>query len=153
MRLKSRQAVRNSAQAQLLNMNGGNILKLIKMAAWASIIFIAYATLTHVGFVYAIYHGLAPILMGPGMKTYAHLEHIVAFTIVGSLFSFAYPRHTIFVCGVIFGGAALLEILQTLTPDRHGTLIDALEKMAGGAAGIMLARGALRFGSSRGRIT
>jgi hypothetical protein len=35
----------------------------------------------------------------------------------------------------------LLEILQTTTPDRHGTWVDALEKMAGGAAGIALAKG------------
>jgi hypothetical protein len=62
-------------------------------------------------------------------------------------------RHTgftIFVCCIVFGGAALLEILQILTPDRHGTLVDALEKMAGGAAGIFLARSILQFGSGRG---
>jgi hypothetical protein len=34
-----------------------------------------------------------------------------------------------------------------MTPDRHGTLIDALEKMAGGAAGIVLARGIFQLGS------
>jgi len=39
---------------------------------------------------------------------------------------------------------SLLELTQTLTPDRHGTLIDALEKMAGGAIGIMLTKIAQR---------
>jgi VanZ family protein len=126
-----------------------NILKMIAIAAWASIIFITYATLAHVGFVYSIYYKLAPLLMRPEMKTYAHFEHIIAFAVVGALFSFAYPRRTILVCCIVFGGAALLEILQTLTPDRHGTLVDALEKMAGGAGGIFLARGILKFGSSR----
>src|SRR3979411_3060184 len=123
-----------------------NILRLITAAAWVSIIAIAYATLAHVGFVYK----LSPILMRVEMTTYAHLEHIIAFAVVGALFSFAYPRRTILVCCIVFGGAALLEILQTLTPDRHGTLVDALEKMAGGAAGIFLARSILQFGSGRG---
>jgi VanZ family protein len=86
------------------------------------------------------------------MGTYAHVEHMIAFAMVGALFSFAYPRRTILVCSIVFGGAALLEFLQTLTPDRHGTLIDALEKMAGGAVGILLARGILQFGAGRRRV-
>jgi VanZ family protein len=86
---------------------------------------------------------------GPEMKTYAHLEHIIAFAVLGALFSFAYPRRPIFVCAIVLGGAALFEILQTLTPDRHGTMADALEKMAGGAAGILVAKGILQFGSAR----
>jgi hypothetical protein len=32
-------------------------------------------------------------------------------------------------CAIVLGGAAPFEILQTLTPDRHGTMGDALEKM------------------------
>jgi hypothetical protein len=56
----------------------------------ASIIFIAYATLTHVGFVYAIYYMLSPFLLRPEVKTYAHFEHIIAFAVVGALFGFAY---------------------------------------------------------------
>jgi VanZ family protein len=130
-----------------------NLSRLILAAAWASIIFIAYATLTNVGFVYSIYYKLSPFLMRPAVKTYAHFEHIIAFAIVGALFSFAYPRRTILVCCIVFGGAALLEILQTLTPDRHGTLVDALEKMAGGAAGIFAAKGILQVWSDRHRTT
>lgn len=91
--------------------------------------------------------------MGPDIRTYAHFEHIIGFAILGVLFSFAYPKQTILVCCIVFGGAALLEILQTLTPDRHGKLVDALEKMADGAAGIFVAKGILKFGSSRGRTT
>jgi VanZ family protein len=122
------------------------ILKLVTVAAWVSVIVIAYATLAHVGFVYSIYYELSPFLMRPEMKTYAHLEHIVAFAVVGVLFSFAYPQRTILVCCIVLGGALLLEILQTLTPDRHGTLVDALEKMAGGAAGIFSAKGIRQLG-------
>jgi VanZ family protein len=130
-------------------MNKNNVLKVIAAAAWLSIIFIAYATLAHVGFVYSKYISSFRRLMRPEMKNYAHFEHTFAFAIVGVLFCFAYPRRTILVCGIFSGGAVLLEILQTLTPDRHGTLVDALDKMAGGAVGIFVAR-ALQFRCSRG---
>lgn len=128
-----------------------HITRLAMAAAWIAVIAIAYATLTHVGFVYAIYFKLSPFLMRPAMQTYAHFEHVIAFAILGALFGFAYPRRLILVCGVVFGAAALLEILQTMTPDRHGTWIDALEKMAGGAAGIILARTARRLWSTKDR--
>ena len=127
------------------------ITRLAMAAAWIAVIAIAYATLTHVGFVYAIYFKLAPFLMRPAMRTYAHFEHVIAFAILGALFGFAYPRRLILVFGIVFGGAALLEILQTMTPDRHGTLVDALEKMAGGAAGIIVARTAQRLWSAKAK--
>ena len=74
------------------------------------------------------------------MQTFAHFEHVIAFVVLGALFGFAYPKRTFLVCSIVFGAAALLEILQTLTPDRHGTLIDAFEKIAGSAVGICLAK-------------
>ena len=52
----------------------------------------------------------------------------------------AYPKRLLMVCCIVLGGAALLEIAQTLTPDRHGTLIDAVEKIVGGAVGIALVK-------------
>ena len=85
------------------------------------------------------------------MQTYAHFEHVIAFALLGALFGFAYPRRLILVCCIVFGAAALLEILQTMTPDRHGTLVDALEKMAGGAAGIIFAMAAQRLWSAKDR--
>ena len=123
--------------------------QLVIVAAWIAIIAIAYATLTHVGFVYAIYFKLAPYLMQPAMRTYAHFEHVIAFAFLGTLFGFAYPKRPILVFTIVIGAAALLEILQTMTPDRHGTLIDALEKMAGGAAGIVFARTVQHLRSKR----
>jgi VanZ family protein len=116
------------------------IVKLIAAVAWASVAVIAYATLSHATFVYAIYYRLSPFLLRPQLGTYVHLEHIVAFALMGALFGLAYPRHLVVVCGLVMGAAVLLEILQTLTPDRHGTLVDALEKMAGGGLGIVLAK-------------
>lgn len=114
--------------------------KLLVMSSWAAIGFIAYATLTHVEFVYAIYYKLAPLLSATEMKMYAHVEHILAFAVLGAMFSFAYPRRIFLVCFIVFGCAVLLEFLQTLTPDRHGTLVDAMEKIAGAAAGVVFAK-------------
>ena len=130
-------------------MHTNTTMKLLIIMAWASVGFIAYATLAHIGFVYAIYFKLAPILLRPDIKTYAHFEHVIAFAAFGALFCFAYPRHIGLVCCVVFGSAALLEFLQTLTPDRHGTLVDAVEKIAGGAGGIILAKFALAFAQKR----
>ncbi|WFU46156.1 hypothetical protein QA640_45670 (plasmid) [Bradyrhizobium sp. CB82] len=48
------------------------------------------------------------------------------------------------VCGVVLGSAVVLEFLQTLTPDRHGRLLDASEKVIGGLLGILLASIVLR---------
>jgi VanZ family protein len=100
---------------------------------------LANATLTHVGFVYSIYFRLAPFLHTK-MTTYAHFEHVIAFAFFGALFYFAYPKRIIFVFGVVVTSAVALEYLQTLTPDRHGTAIDAWEKILGGALGILAAR-------------
>jgi hypothetical protein len=114
--------------------------RLIAVAAWASLAFIAYATLTHVGFVYAIYFKLSPILEHPAVGTYAFFEHFIAFAVFGAALFFAYPRRLFFVCCVVFCSAAVLEIMQTLTPDRHGTLVDASQKIAGGGFGIFVSR-------------
>ena len=87
-----------------------------------------------------IYLRLSPLLMRPDRVTYGFIVHILAFAALGALFILAYPRRLALVCSIVFGGAVALEALQTLTPDRHGTFIDALEKLAGGLAGIALGR-------------
>jgi VanZ family protein len=46
---------------------------------------------------------------------------------------------------VVVGVAVLLEVLQLLTPDRHGRITDALEKVLGGAIGIAAGRASLYF--------
>jgi VanZ family protein len=126
--------------------------KLMIISAWASILALAFATLTDVGFVYSIYHKVAPLLMRPGMRIYAHFEHVIAFAVFGALFAFAYPKHLIFVCSIVLISAVALEYMQTLTPDRHGTLIDAVEKVVGGALGIFAAQVILWFTKNRRRF-
>jgi hypothetical protein len=107
------------------------LYKLLAVAAWASLAFIAYATLSPIQ--------ARPIVAGPD------LEHVAAFAVTGSLFCLAYPKHFILVCLIVLGSAVLLEYLQTLTPDRHGTVVDALEKVAGGTLGVCAARVAPYF--------
>lgn len=70
----------------------------------------------------------------------AHLEHFAAFLLLGFVFALAYPNRPIRAVLIVVGSAILLEILQLLTPDRHGRLIDAMTKVTGAASGIMLAR-------------
>jgi hypothetical protein len=60
--------------------------------AWIAILAIAFATLRRVGFAYSIYFKLSSMLMGLGMKSYAHSEHIFAFALLGALFTVACPR-------------------------------------------------------------
>lgn len=130
-------------------MNRKTVTRLVMAAAWIAIIAIAYATLTRVGFVYSVYYRLAPFLLGPEIRTYAHLVHVTAFAVLGALFAVAYPGRLLLVSCIVIGGAALLEIAQTLTPDRHGTLTDALDKIAGGAAGILLVKAIQYFRADR----
>jgi VanZ family protein len=77
------------------------------------------------------------------LPTSSSFEHLAAFGVLGALFCLAYPRHIALVCLIVLGGAVLLELVQLLTPDRHGRIQDAIEKMAGGAVGIVTGRAIL----------
>jgi VanZ family protein len=68
---------------------------------------------------------------------------------LGDLRNLAYPRQVAFVCLIVLGSAVLLEILQLLTPGRHGRAQDAIEKMAGGVVGIVIGRAILYFDQAR----
>ena len=57
----------------------------------------------------------------------------LVFAALGGLFCLAYPKHTVLVCVLVFGSAAMLEVAQLLTPDRHARFADAMQKLAGGA--------------------
>ncbi|MEH2516352.1 VanZ family protein [Bradyrhizobium sp. AZCC 1610] len=110
--------------------------KLLKFAAWAGLCVIAYLT-------------LSPLRDRPILLTSLKLEHLAAFAILGTLFCLAYPRRTLAVLFIVLGSAALLELLQFLNPDRHARTLDALQKIAGGAAGVFAGRAVLRFDRAR----
>lgn len=121
-------------------MNKSIVTTALAIAAWGAVSLIGYATLTRVQFVYMIYGRVKPFLFGVDMVTWAHLEHAVAFLTLGGLFALAYPRRTLMICLIVIGSAIALELLQTLTPDRHGTVIDASEKIVAGCVGIAVVR-------------
>src|SRR5258706_15150097 len=106
--------------------------KLIIIVAWTVLAFIAYAT-------------ISPIQYRPTLPMPSSFERLVAFAVLGSLFCAAYPRYMVFVCLIVFGGAVFLEVVQLLTPDRDGRIQDLIEKMAGGAVGIVTSRAILSF--------
>jgi VanZ family protein len=99
--------------------------KFITIAAWALLAFITYAT-------------LSPIQARPTLPIPSSVEHFAAFAALGGLFCVAYPKHTVLVCALVFGSAALLEVAQLFTPDRHAHFVDAMEKLAGGTFGITI---------------
>ena len=113
--------------------------KLIIISAWVAIVMVFYGTMTDVGLVYSLYFKLSPFLMHTDMRSFARFEHIIAFACLGAVFSFAYPGRIVYVACAIFLAAVSLEYLQTWTPDRHGTFVDACEKIAGGALGVFAA--------------
>jgi VanZ family protein len=106
--------------------------KLVAVVAWALLCFLAHAS-------------VSPIGARPTLPASTSLEHIAAFATVGFLFHLAYPRHVMFVWLVVIGSAALFELIQLVTIDRHARLVDAFEKMVGGSVGMFLGRAALYF--------
>jgi VanZ family protein len=100
-------------------------------AAWISLAFIAYATLSPLK--------ERPEISAGFLILFSHFDQYVAFAVMGSLFGFAYPRQTLLVCILVLGSAILLELAQILTPDRHARLMDAARKIIGGAFGIAFA--------------
>jgi len=108
------------------------IQKFVVIPAWVLLCFIAYAT-------------ISPIQARPTLSTSPSVEHLAAFTVLGLLFCLAYPRHVVLVCVIVLGSAVSLEVAQLITSDRHGRIMDAIEKMAGGAVGIVAGRAILYF--------
>jgi hypothetical protein len=106
--------------------------KFITVAPWVLLAFIAYVT-------------ISPIENRPTLPASTSFEHLAAFGVLGALFCFAYPRQIALVWLIVPGSAVLLEFMQLLTPGRHGRILDAVEKMAGGAAGIVAGLAILYF--------
>ena len=99
--------------------------EVIAAAAWTTLAFIAFAT-------------LSPLALRPEIGD-ANLERFGAYALAGLLMALAYPRHLILVALFIVGVATVLEVLQLLTPDRHGLFANAAVKAVGGIAGVTAA--------------
>lgn len=94
--------------------------KIWAVIAWGALAVIVFATLSPLG--------LRPHLASQ------HREHFAAFAAVGLLFGVAY-RRPVLVLVLLCGAAVVLELMQLLTPDRHGRAIDVAFKLAGAGAG------------------
>jgi hypothetical protein len=111
--------------------------KLLSIAAWANLAFIIFATLSAAH--------LRPELTATEPAIVVAFERIGAFAVLGLLFSGGYPRRYALVWVIVLGSAILLECLQILVPDRDARMVDAVEKIAGGGAGIFTAQWLLSF--------
>lgn len=110
--------------------------RLLRIAAWTSMSFIAYAT-------------LSPLRDRPTLLVSSNVEHVAAFIVVGALFCLAYPRRIPVVLILVLGSAVSLEVLQLLTPDRHARFLDGVQKIAGGALGVFAGRAILYLERAR----
>ena len=64
------------------------------------------------------------------------VERALALLIIGFVFALAYPRHIWIVALIVLGSTALLELLQLVSPSRHGRVVDVAVKLLGGGIGL-----------------
>jgi hypothetical protein len=107
------------------------VQKFIAIAAWSCLIFIIHATLSSAG--------ARPELMKGEPALAVFVERFGAYGLLGVLFRLAYPNRVRLVWALVLGSAVVLELMQIVVPDRDARVIDAAEKLAGGAAGIAAA--------------
>ncbi|WGS18254.1 MULTISPECIES: VanZ family protein [unclassified Bradyrhizobium] len=93
-----------------------------RIAGWLALAFIAFVT-------------LSPIYDRPSIAN-PQLEHFAAFALLGLALMLGYPRRMLPIALIVIGSAFMLEAMQLLAPDRHGRVLDALVKAAGGLGGI-----------------
>jgi VanZ family protein len=79
---------------------------------------------------------LSPDDLRPVTALPTQIERGFAVAVIGFVFAIAYPRHIWLVAALVLGATVLLEILQLVTPSRHGRIADAAAKLLGGAIGL-----------------
>lgn len=99
------------------------VRKLFGLAAWASVVFIVYATLVPVH--------LRPRIDGVGPD----FERFAAYALASVLMALAHPRHAVRIAFAMVAVAIVLEIAQLATPDRDARVVDTLVKIAGALVG------------------
>lgn len=98
-----------------------------KIAAWASIAFVVYAT-------------LVPLAMRPTLgRLGTDYERFAAYVVVSALIVLAYPQHPVRIGVAVVTAALILEMAQLAIPDRDARVSDALIKAAGALIGILAA--------------
>lgn len=104
----------------------------LRIAAWSILAAIIFVT-------------VSPIDLRPTLGFGPNDDRAVGYFIVGLAFALAYPKHWLRTTLLVVLGAASIESLQLLTPDRHARLHDVLVKASGGMVGIAAGYAALRL--------
>jgi VanZ family protein len=99
--------------------------RMLRITAWAVLVFIAFAT-------------LSPLGLRPEMWSDPFYERFTGYAVLGLIFGIAYPRRLLVIASVVLAVAGILEVLQHLTPDRHGHLRDLVAKASGGLFGVAI---------------
>jgi VanZ family protein len=82
---------------------------------------------------------LAPRQFRPQTGVEHHLEHVLAFAVLGLMFGLGYPRHRVVVAIVGIAAAAGLETMQLWAPGRHAGFSDFFMNALGLCVGLALA--------------
>ena len=98
---------------------------LLRVVAWLLLAGLVFAT-------------LSPIDMRPNSPLPTGAERAFALMLVGFVFAVAYPRRILLVAALVLGSTMLLELLQLMSPSRHGRLVDVAVKLTGAGVGLAL---------------
>jgi hypothetical protein len=82
---------------------------------------------------------LAPRSFRPQTGVEHHLEHVLAFALLGLAFGLGYPGRRLLLALLGVAMAALLEVLQAWAPGRHANLSDFMMNAIGVGAGLAVA--------------
>lgn len=87
----------------------------------------------------AVFLTLGPRKFRPYTGVEHHLEHFLAFLLLGLIFGFGYPghRHVVALIGILM--AAILETLQLWVPGRHASFADFAVNATGAWVGLAAA--------------
>lgn len=110
----------------------------LRLLAWALLLCLVFVT-------------LSPIDLRPVSPLPTQLERAAALALIGGVFALAYPRHIVLVTLLVVGSTVALELLQLVSPSRHGRLVDLAVKCVGALAGIGAGWIALRLRPRRDR--
>jgi hypothetical protein len=95
----------------------------LRLAAWLLLAGLVFVT-------------LSPVDLRPISPLPTQIERAIALTIVGFVFALAYPRRLVLVAVIVLGATIGLEVLQLVTPSRHGRWPDVAVKLLGGSVGL-----------------
>lgn len=101
--------------------------RLLPVLAWLMLALLLIVTISPIGF-------------RPHIPGHVTAERFLMLLVIGLLFCLAYPRRWLAVLVMLITAAGLFELMQRLTPDRHGEISDFIVKSCGAITGVFLAK-------------